>query len=728
MTVTPAASVDTPPSRPGDPSAVLAGLDDEQRAAVLAPRGPVCILAGAGTGKTRAITHRIAHGVLTQSTAPNHVLAVTFTARAAGEMRGRLRALGVAGVQARTFHAAALRQLRFFGPRVFAGRAMPELLETKARVVGQAAARERVKLDRTGVRDLTSEIEWAKSAMVEPDAYPVAAAAASRETPLPADQVAAVFAGYEQLKRRMGVIDFEDLLRATIWAIEDHRDVADQIRAQYRHFVVDEYQDVNPLQQRLLEAWCGGRDDLTVVGDASQTIYSFTGASAHHLIDFPRRYRGAVVVRLERDYRSTPQVVGLANEVIAAGRGVEASVRLRLVGQRPPGPKPRVSHYPDEPAEAGAVAARCRELLAAGVPAAQIAVLFRTNAQSETYEQALADVGVPYVVRGGERFFERSEVREAMLLLRGAARAAEADAADGVGGSTVEGVTGALSGLDWRADQPPAGGAARERWEALAALLRLAEETVGADTPAAEGLPRLVEELAVRAAAQHVPTVEGVTLGSLHAAKGLEWDAVFLVGLAEGTLPISFAKTPEQLEEERRLLYVGVTRAREHLWLSWAAARSPGGRGSRRPCRFLPAGALPAGVPGTSVAPSPKPSSARPGARSLPTCRMCGVALFDPRHRKLRRCGDCPADYDEELFERLQTWRGALAREQKLPPYVIFTDATLTAVAELQPASEAQLAEIAGVGPRKLTLYGEALVAIVRGADPASLVSLPDPN
>ncbi|MFG1928286.1 ATP-dependent DNA helicase UvrD2 [Cryptosporangium sp. NPDC048952] len=715
MTVTPATSV--------DPALVLEGLDDEQRAAVLAPRGPVCILAGAGTGKTRAITHRIAHGVLTQTTAPNHVLAVTFTARAAGEMRGRLRALGVSGVQARTFHAAALRQLRYFAPRVFDGRAMPDLLESKARVVGQAASRAQVKLDRTGVRDLTSEIEWAKSAMVEPDSYVGAATDAARETPLPADQVAAVYSGYEQLKRRMGVIDFEDLLRATIWAIEDHRDVAEQIRAQYRHFVVDEYQDVNPLQQRLLEAWCGGRDDLTVVGDASQTIYSFTGASASYLIDFPRRHRGAVVIRLERDYRSTPQVVSLANDVIAAGKGVEASVRLQLVGQRAPGPKPRVSHYPDEPAEAGAVAARCRELLRSGVSAAEIAVLFRTNAQSETYEQALADVGVPYVVRGGERFFERPEVREAMMLLRGASRAAEADAADGHTMSTLDAVKAALSGLDWRPDTAPAGGAARERWEALAALLRLAEETVGADVPAEVGLPRFIDELAARATAQHVPTVEGVTLGSLHAAKGLEWDAVFLVGLAEGTLPITHAKTPAQLEEERRLLYVGVTRAREHLWLSWAAARSPGGRGSRRPCRFLPAAALPAGVPGTSVAPAPK-AGARPASRSLPTCRICGVALFDPTHRKLRRCGECPANYDEELYERLRTWRGALAREQKLPPYVIFTDATLTAVAEQQPSSGAQLAEIAGVGPRKLNLYGEALLAIVGGADPASLVTI----
>jgi DNA helicase-2/ATP-dependent DNA helicase PcrA len=697
----------------GAVEAVLRELDDDQRTAVLAPRGPVCILAGAGTGKTRAITHRIAHGVLTGATAPQHVLAVTFTARAAGEMRGRLRNLGVSAVQARTFHSAALRQLRYFAPRIFDGRAMPDLMESKARLVGQVAARSGVRLDRTGVRDVTGELEWAKSTLVEPDDYPLAATRAARDTPLPPETVGLLYAEYETAKRRAGVIDFEDLLRATVWAIEEHRDVAEQIRAQYRHFVVDEFQDVNPLQRRLLDAWLGGRDDLCVVGDASQTIYSFTGATSAYLVEFRRVFPAAVVVRLERDYRSTPQVVGMANRIISAANGAAADVRLTLVGQRPDGPVPRVVQHDDEPAEARAVAARCAELIAAGTPAAEVAVLFRTNAQSEAYEQALAALGVPYVVRGAERFFERPEIREALVLLRGAARSTEA------GTTVVDAVSETLTAMGFSPGSPPAGGAARERWEALAALVQLAEDsvktgTVPADAP--EGLPALNDELAERAAVQHAPTMQGVTLASLHAAKGLEWDAVFLVGLADGTVPISYAKTAEQLEEERRLLYVGVTRAREHLTLSWSSARAPGGRGGRRPSRFLP-------VESTQGSVS-TPAGARK-QRTVPVCRVCGARLFDPVQRKLRRCSGCPGSPDEELFDRLREWRLLASSATAVPAYVVFTDATLTAIAEDRPSTMDSLASIPGVGPRKLTLYGEAVIALVGGAAPAEVPAPP---
>src|SRR3954463_2513193 len=570
---------------------VLAGLDPEQRTAGTAPAGPVCILAGAGTGKTRAITHRIAYRTLAGEISPRHILAVTFTARAAAEMRARLTALGSGGVQARTFHAAALRQVRYFAPRLLDGRAMPELLESQARLVSLAAARAGVRADRTGARDLAGEIEWAKSSLVEPGEYAVAAAKALREPPFEPAKVAEVFAAYETLKRRQGVIDFEDMLRAAVWGIEEHPDVAEEIRNQYRHFVVDEYQDVNPLQQRLLDAWLGGRDDVTVVGDASQTIYSFTGATSSYLVDFPRQRREAVVVRLVRDYRSTPQVVGLANAVIKQARGNEARLRLELVGQRPPGAEPELKIFPDEAGEAVAVANRCRELIGSGTPASQIAVLFRTNAQSESYEKALAEASVPYVVRGAERFFERAEVRQAMIALRSAVRTTPGET------PLVEAVVEALSATGWARDAPPPGGAQREQWEALAALVALAEEYAAA----ADGLPigpaasvqrdrtlaGFCQELARRAEQQHAPTVAGVTLASLHSAKGLEWDAVFLVGLADGTLPTSYAKTPEQLEEERRLLYVGVTRARQWLWLSYGQARSSGGR-ARRPCRLLP--------------------------------------------------------------------------------------------------------------------------------------------
>jgi DNA helicase-2/ATP-dependent DNA helicase PcrA len=655
--------------------------------------------------------------VVTGEIAARHVLAVTFTARAAAQLRERLAqlvaggsgrvgfgggagsGLGGGSVQARTFHAAALRQVRYFAPRLLEGRALPEVVDSKARLVTLAAARAGLRADRTAARDLAGEIEWAKSNLVEPGDYPVAAAKALREPPYEAAIVAKVFTAYEEIKRNRGVIDFEDMLRAAVWGIEEHPDVAEQIRAQYRHFVVDEYQDVNPLQQRLLSAWLGDRDDLTVVGDASQTIYSFTGATSSYLVDFPKRHRGAVLVRLVRDYRSTPQVVGLANAVIQQARGDEARLRLALQGQRPPGPEPDLRIFADEPAEAAAVAKRCAELIAAGTPAREIAVLFRTNAQSQAYEEALAEAGVPAVVTGAARFFERAEVRQAMVALRAAAKSSPSPEA-----TLADQVAEALTATGWQRDAPPPGGAARERWEALAALVTLAEELP------ALSLAAFSEELARRATIQHTPTVDGVTLASLHSAKGLEWDAVFVVGLAEGTLPTTYAKTDDAIEEERRLLYVGVTRARQWLWLSYGQARSPAGR-ARRPCRFLPQLA----GPGGGAAAGGPPGRARARRNQLFSCRICGATLLAGVDRKLGRCADCPSDRDEELYERLREWRRVAAAEQQVPAYVVFTDATLGALAERKPATDAELAAIGGIGPRKLAQYGAAVLALVRG-------------
>ncbi|MEV4762983.1 ATP-dependent DNA helicase UvrD2 [Micromonospora chokoriensis] len=697
---------------------VLAGLDPEQRSAVTAPAGPVCILAGAGTGKTRAITSRIAHRALSGEISPRHVLAVTFTARAAAEMRHRLTLLGAQGVQARTFHAAALRQVRYFAPRLLAGRAMPELLDSKVRLVTLAAARVGLRADRAAARDLAGEIEWAKSSLVEPADYVVSAARALRDTPHEPAKVADVFTAYEQLKRSNGVIDFEDMLRAAVWGIEEHPDVGEQVRGQYRHFVVDEYQDVNPLQQRLLDAWLGGRDDLTVVGDASQTIYSFTGATSAYLVDFPRRHRNATVVRLVRDYRSTPQVVGLANAVISQARGTEARLRLELSGQRPPGPEPDLRIFTDEPAEANAVAARCRALIDAGTPAKEIAVLFRVNAQSEAYEKALTEASVPYVVQGAERFFERAEVRQAMVALRAATRSIPGETP--LPAAVVE----ALTAVGWSPEAPPAGGAARERWEALSALVQLSEEYAASPevVPIGEAasverqvtLSDFTEELARRAAQQHVPTVDGVTLASLHSAKGLEWDAVFLIGLAEGTLPTTYAKTVEQVEEERRLLYVGITRARQWLWLSYAAARSPGGR-ARRPSRFLPQLDRSGGTERASGGTGPARRAERRRTQIV-SCRICGATLLAGPDRKLGRCPTCPSDIDDELHERLREWRQRVAAAQKVPAYVVFTDATLIALAERRPERSEELIAIAGIGPRKLGLYGDSVLALVGGA------------
>jgi DNA helicase-2/ATP-dependent DNA helicase PcrA len=661
---------------PSDAETVLAGLDPEQEEAARAIRGPVCILAGAGTGKTRTITHRIAYAVRTGAVPVGQLLAVTFTARAAGEMRTRLRALGVGrgaggpGVQALTFHAAALRQLRYFGPRVLGG-PVPELVDNKIRLVATAAAQAGVReTDRAALRDLAAEIEWAKVTLCPPSLYPARSAEAGREPPVPAGTIVAVMAAYEEAKARAGVLDFEDLLLVTAAAIEEHRDVAEELRSRYRHFVVDEYQDVSPLQQRLLDAWLGGRDDLCVVGDPNQTIYSFTGATPDHLLSFPRRFPGATVVRLVRDYRSTPQVVQLANRVL------DRRSALRLVGQRAAGPEPTFAEYDDEPAEAASVSAACRAKLDAGTPASEVAVLFRVNAQSEVYERALADAGVPYVLRGGLRFFDRTEIREALLLLRGAARSAES------GEKLADLVRDVLSALSWSAGSAPAGGAARERWESLAALVGVAEELAAVQPDA--GLGDFLAELEQRAAAQHAPTVQGVTLASLHAAKGLEWDAVFLVGLVEGTVPIQYAVTDEQVAEERRLLYVGVTRARESVALSWALSRAPGGRRTRRRTRFL-----------HGIAPEAA------AGRVAPARRRGAVEL--------------PDGADTELFGRLRAWRSARAEAQKVPAYVVFTDATLAELAVRQPADVPDLVAVPGIGQSKLDRYGEDVLAIVRG-------------
>ncbi|KUP96642.1 ATP-dependent DNA helicase UvrD2 [Thermobifida cellulosilytica] len=690
------------------PEELLHGLDPEQLEAARSVRGPVCILAGAGTGKTRAITHRIAYAVATGVVPEQQVLAVTFTTRAAGEMRGRLRALGAPRVQARTFHAAALRQLSYFWADAVGG-PRPTLIDSKVKTVSSAAYACGFRFDRTELRDLAGEIEWAKVTQNRPADYETAVAKAGRTPPMPPRDVARVYEAYEELRSQQHLIDFESVLELTAAMIHEHPRIAEQIRAQYRYFVVDEYQDVNPLQKLLLDAWLGDRDDICVVGDPNQTIYTFAGATPSYLTGFLETYPHATFVRLVRDYRSTPQVVRVANTVLRAGGAGAAPPehRIELVAQRPDGPEPSYTEYDDEPAEATSVAKKITALIDSGVPAREIAVLFRTNSQSAAYEQALGDAGVPYTVRGAAQFFERPEIRTALHTLRGAAQGDD----DAPMVATVRHLLEPL-GLT---DSPPEGRQAREKWESLAALAQLAED-VAAQQPGAR-LADFVAELQARAATEHAPGFEGVTLASLHAAKGLEWDAVFLVGLTEGMLPIIYADSPEQIEEERRLFYVGVTRAREHLHLSWALARSPGGRRTRKPSRFLD------GLRPASSAPDVRRGERRRKAARVVQCRVCGATLLEAAERKLGRCLDCPSSYDEELLERLRQWRREVSAAQKVPAYVVFTDATLQAIAEQEPSSAAQLAQISGVGAAKLERYGEAILTLCAGGTPEQAVS-----
>jgi DNA helicase-2/ATP-dependent DNA helicase PcrA len=543
----------------------LEGLDERQREAASVLRGPLCVLAGAGTGKTRVITHRIAHGVDTGAYSPGRVMAVTFTAKAAGEMRGRLRALGVDGVAARTFHAAALAQLNFFWPTL-AGDSAPAIVDNKVRLLAHAADGVGMRLDTSTLRDVASEIEWRKVTLRSIEQY--AAARPNGIGRLSLERVVDLQRAYEKLKDERRQMDFEDVLLACAGMIEAEPRVAASVREQYRHFTVDEFQDVSPLQNRLLDLWLGDRHDLCVVGDASQTIYSFAGADAQFLLDFPRRRPDARLVRLETNYRSASPILDVANELM---RDRPGALHLTAVAGTE-GPVPAVRAFDDDAAEAAGVARSIAAAIASGVEPPAIAVLYRSHAQSAAISAALAAEGVATTVLGGRRFFDQPEVRQAIMALRAASVAP-------VETGFVPTVRDVLRSLGLSDDAPEAGGALRDAWEARAAILRLAE-----DAPTGTTLREFTDQLLARAKDQHEPATRTVTLATLHAAKGLEWDHVHLIGVSEGFLPISYATTFEAIDEERRLAYVGITRAARSLSLSWARGS---GRGERAPSRFL---------------------------------------------------------------------------------------------------------------------------------------------
>lgn len=546
-----------------DADAILAGLDEQQRRAATSLGGPVAILAGAGTGKTRAITHRIAYGVATGAQAEHASLALTFTTRAAGEMRTRLARLGAGGVQARTFHAAALAQLSHFWPRVTGSR-MPKLLPQKAATLADAAAQLRLRLPTAALRDAAGEVEWRKSQAMTMEDYAVQARIRPLPTGIDAETMLDLHMAYERVKDERRQIDFEDVLLATTGMLEREPVAADAVRERYRHFTVDEYQDVSPSQQRLLAAWLGDRRDVCVVGDPSQTIYSFAGADAASLTRFVHDHEGAEVVRLVRSYRSTGAIVGMANRLM---RGRDALVLETASGEA--GPEPSVAEHANDTAEAAAIAAACRAQVDAGADASQIAVLTRFHAQSGLIEQALAAVGLSSTVRGAMRFFDIPVVQRAVLMLRGA----PAD-----GRPVFQSVTDIVMTLGYRAEAPATHGQERADWDALHALVTLAEETGGTD------LPAFARELARRAQTEHEPSVAAVTIATIHAAKGLEWAHVHVAGVAEGLLPISHATSLAEIDEERRLLYVAITRAQRTLSLTWARHS---GHQVRQPSRFL---------------------------------------------------------------------------------------------------------------------------------------------
>ena len=549
------------------PEQILELLDEQQRLAAESVLGPTVILAGAGTGKTRTVTHRIAYGIARGYYAPNRILALTYTNRAAGELRDRLRRMGIVGVSVKTFHAAALSQLEYFWPQ-YAGVPAPLVIESKARFIARAAESQGVMLDTAGVRELASEIEWRKFSMLSLDEYaqvrrPAAAGLSNAKN-------VAIQEAYENLKTKEQRLDWEDVLVLCLGLLRAEPRALAHVQQQYRFFTVDEYQDISPLQHALLDEWLGGHSDLCVVGDPNQTIYSFTGASAAFLQGFANRFDGATVVELTTNYRSTPAIVETANRLL---RGENAMAEL-VAANRESAAQPIVPRAFDSVSdELNWVAYSVRQRLEQGVPASQIAILYRVNGQSEAIENALARQNVEYQLRGGQRFFARPEIVQAMLALRAEAISPSAK-------PLFQTVSDICRSLGWQSQPPEHSGATREKWESLNALIGILDELDPAAT-----IVDFVAELDERQRSQHEPTKEAVTLSTIHAAKGLEWQVVYVVGLTEGYLPIAYAESDAAIAEERRLLYVAITRARTSLQLTFAR-RDVGGRPTT-PSRFL---------------------------------------------------------------------------------------------------------------------------------------------
>ncbi|MEO5705204.1 MAG: ATP-dependent DNA helicase UvrD2 [Candidatus Limnocylindrales bacterium] len=667
-----------------DAEALLGDLDPDQLEAVRLVNGPVAIHAGAGSGKTRVISRRTAYAVATDAVPADQVLVVTFTDKAATEMVERLRALGLPDVTARTFHAHALSQLRHFWPARHDGAPLPEILPNKGLIVGRLARQLPGHYRFTPSKDLADEIEWAKSRRIEPQRYEAEAATAGRESPIPTDLFVRIFGDYERTKVRMNRIDFDDLLLETVALLETDANAAETVRARKRWFSVDEYQDTNPLQQRLLELWLGDREDVCVVGDEDQTIYTFTGATSDYLTGFATRHPGAREITLSRNYRSSPEILALANRLLAAeGR------RKQLVATIPAGPKPSIDRFEDAAAELAHLVATIRRLVGEGIAASEIAILVRINAQIPPIEAALTKAQIPFLVRG-QRFFQRPEIRDALRLLRripdeakGSLLLAAFDARlrSELGFEDESSGAGAASGPPSRA-----GAEARERTASLALLLEIAGEAVSARHDIDRAA--LAADFEARAAAESETGTDGVNLLTLHRAKGLEWDAVFLPQLEDGTLPIRQAESDEELEEERRLLYVGLTRARRHLALSWAERRLGQGdrETKRRPSEFLVA------------------LVDRPARR---VTILPGAPTAAPRRAR---------DEDSPLMTALREWRLTSARSDGVPAYVIAPDTLLVEIVEQRPATIPALRRVKGMGPSRLARYGEEILEVVRAA------------
>ncbi len=626
-----------------DAADIFRGLNDQQRRAVELVRGPVCILAGAGSGKTTTITRRIANQVATETFRPEEIVAVTFTDKAAGEMRMRLAALGVTGIRARTFHAAALGQLRHLSKdpvgEVFASKALP---------LRQLANRLPRPYRYRSAGDLATEIEWAKNRRITPESYPTALD--GHEPPIPVDLMQRMFRDYERGKAERGLVDFEDLLDLAIRMFDEDDKTRELFQARYKAFTVDEFQDVNLLQHSLLDRWLGPRTDLCAVGDDYQSIYGFTGASPRYLLELQTRYQGTAVVRLETNYRSTPQVLEVANRLVPRLGG--AKKVLRPVN----GDGPAVVMRPlsDEESERSFIVERIRALKEEGVPYEEIAILYRVNYRSEDFEEVLARSRIPFQVRGGA-FLARPAARRLTSLFRQSQSTAVAQE-----------VRAAAVG-DGLQEQPPNDLGEQEvtRQSDLARLVGFARDFDDGHKTLAEFVADLQGRFGTEGEGR------GVNLLTLHRSKGLEFEAVFLPLLNEGEMPYRRSRSADALAEERRLLYVGITRTKRHLALTWIDDDK------LKPSRFLEE----LGV---------RPVAARPSRR-----HGASSEAISPLERDLRE------------------WRTARSRAADVPAYVIFDDRTLGEIVRRRPHTKIALAAVPGIGPMRLDGYGDEILAVL---------------
>ncbi len=676
---------------------LLAGLDENQRLAVEAVKGRVAIIATAGSGKTRVITNRIAHAIQSKAQQAETGLALTFTNKAASEIRGRLSRLNIPPVAAATFHATALRQLAHFWPEVIGGQ-MWNVISTKSSLIEEAANSAKINLNDFTRRNVIAEIEWAKSSGLDGEGY---LKLDRKIDDITAPMIVDIWGRYSDLANRKKVLDFEDILQLNLGMMANFPEILQQIRKRYTWFTVDEFQDVTPLQNALLQQWVGNRNELCVVGDPAQTIYTFAGASANYLQDFKRDHPETLQIELNRTYRCPEKICNAANSLMNQSATPSSMVSAKgepgLVG---------LQHFSDEITEANEIAIQISNLLSGGANPREIAVLLRINSMSQEFERALDELNIPYTMRGLTRFFERPEVKQMLLDLRVGSYISS-------GIDLVEAVKQVATLHGWSETPRNSSESNRSKWESLSALIGVAIDLKSHNQDAS--FPEYFAEIAHRTNENYNPQAAAVTISTIHTAKGLEWEYVFIPSVVEGILPFDPKRAPENIEEERRLFYVALTRAKQAVYVSTARTRL-GYENS--PSRFL------SSVGTTSqafIAPINQSKVSKPVVRpeiKVEKCRICGLGINMVRELALKKCSSCEknspkAQFSNSITTGLKSWREDYAKQAEMLPWLLLSDLSIDAMAEFQPTTIEDLSQIHGLDLAKISVIGAELILVI---------------